>query len=117
MSNYALYIKERENKDIIEDNNGFATYILIDNKKGLQVQDVFVKKEVRRTGVARKYFSTLECIAKEQKCDYIITSVDTRTNNWEISKLSLETDGYKEIGHDPLDTEFIFFLKRINYGR
>ena len=115
-SNYAKYIKERENKNIIEDDRGFITYFSIDNGKGIQVEDVFVLEEFRKKGVAKEYFDMIEYSAKESKCEYIITSVDMKTKNWEVSVNGLCNNEYSFIGEDSSDSKFLYFIKRIVYG-
>lgn len=99
VSNYALYIFEREGKEIIEDNEGFATYLHTPSRREIYIVDVFVKKEFRGVGKARDYFNKIINIAKERNCDYILTSVDTYTNDWQFSLMLLETDGYKQIAN------------------
>ena len=47
---YAKYIKERTNTEILEIEEGFATYSF--NTEGVYIQDIFVDKEFRRGDMA-----------------------------------------------------------------
>ena len=48
MSLYAEYIKGRENKEIIEDSLGFATYQITGNE--CYIVDIYVRPEARMLG-------------------------------------------------------------------
>ena len=76
-SNYALYIKEREGKSIVEDECGFATYYYPEDNI-VYVEDVFVKKEYRRTGKALEYFDKITKEARDKGCEFCITSIDPK---------------------------------------
>lgn len=73
MTLFAEYIKERLNKEIIEDERGFATYLFMDD--GVYVEDIFVKKEYRDTGVAKEMLDKISMIAKDKGCKKIIGTV------------------------------------------
>lgn len=69
VSNYAQYIKERENRDIIETENGFLSYRITEDE--CLVCDVFIKPELRRTGAIRYFSDEIVRIAKEKGCRYL----------------------------------------------
>ncbi len=92
-SNYALYIEERENREIIEDDRGFLTYLITGDQ--CYVMDVFVKKEHRRLGVTAEYFNLVKEIAKEKGCTYLLGSVCTSANNVNESMKWMLSIGYK----------------------
>lgn len=61
-SNYAKYIKEREGKNIIEDEHGFATYLFQDDF--VYIEDIYVVPESRKLNKASKYADEICKIAK-----------------------------------------------------
>ena len=61
---FGEYIKERLDKDIIEDHRGFATYYFIDD--GCYVEDIFVKKQYRNQDVAKEMLNKISNIARER---------------------------------------------------
>lgn len=67
-SNYALYIKEREGFDIIENEKGFLTYFHDEPLNSLFLGDIFIKKEFRKKGIATEFVNSAEKIAKEKNC-------------------------------------------------
>ena len=92
-SNYALYIKEREGREIIEDERGFLSYLI--TKDQCYVVDVFVKKEHRRKGVTQEYFDRAKEIAKEKGCTYLLGSVCIAANKTNESMKWMLSIGYK----------------------
>ncbi len=69
---FGQYIKERLDKEIIEDERGFATYLFIDD--GVYVEDIFVNKDYRNQGVAKEMLDKISIIAKEKGYKKIIGS-------------------------------------------
>lgn len=74
MSLYAEYIKEREDKEIIESDKGFATFKTFDNGE-CYLQDLYVIPTERKTGLATEMTDTIVKIAKERGCNTLIGSV------------------------------------------
>lgn len=70
---YGQYIKERADKEIIEDERGFATYLFMDD--GCYIEDIFVRKEYRSKGIAKEMLDKISIIAKEKGCKKIIGTV------------------------------------------
>ena len=66
MSHFANYIKERQNKEIIEDESGFATYYFI--MPDCYIEDIYVIPEKRKAGIAAKYADKIAKIAQEKNC-------------------------------------------------
>lgn len=95
-SNYALYIKEREGKDIIETEQGFATYYF--DEDSVYIADVYVRPEYRNKNVAKDFFETIEEIAKEKGLKECITYADTSAKGYEISKSALLSNSFEIIG-------------------
>lgn len=74
MSLYADYIKEREDKDIVENDNGFATFKIFDNGE-CYLQDIYVVPAQRKSGLATEMADKVVSIAKENGCKTLIGSV------------------------------------------
>lgn len=85
-SNHALYIEEREGKNIIEDEYGFATYFFPE-KHIVYIEDVFVRKEHRRKGIAFKYADEIVKKAKAVGCKFLLGSIDPKAKGAEYSRL------------------------------
>ena len=83
MSLYADYIKEREGKNIIENNYGFATYFIKD--KECFLVDVYVIKESRKHGICQRFVKELTEIAQDAGCDILTTTVCPKAKNSTIS--------------------------------
>lgn len=71
---YAQYIKEREDKQIIESHEGFATYKIFNNGE-CYLQDLYVIPEKRKSGLAKEMTDAVVKIAQEQGCHTLIGSV------------------------------------------
>lgn len=78
MSLFASYIKERENKDIIETDKGFATYYFVND--GCYIQDIYVNPDHRKECVAADMADQIASIAKEKGCDKLYGSVSPSAN-------------------------------------
>ena len=77
---YAQYIKERENKDIIETDKGFATFQFLTNNQ-CYLQDIFVLPEYRKSGLCFEMADKVTQRAKEKNCHTLIGSVCTDDQN------------------------------------
>jgi GNAT superfamily N-acetyltransferase len=64
MSLYGSYIKERLNKDILEDDKGFATFYFVNG--GVYIEDLYTLPQYRQTGHAARLADKIALIAKEQ---------------------------------------------------
>jgi hypothetical protein len=76
MSLYADYIKEREDKCIVENDCGFATYSIYPNGE-CYLQDIYVVPAERKSGFATTMTDLVVCIAKEKGCHTLVGSVCT----------------------------------------
>lgn len=74
MSLYKEYIKEREDKDIIESDSGFATYKIFNNGE-CYLQDIYVVPNKRKSGLASEMADQVVDIAKENGCHTLLGSV------------------------------------------
>lgn len=64
MSLFAEYVKEREGKDIVESDKGFATYFYLGD--GCYIQDIYVKPEYRKSGEASNFANIISEVAKSK---------------------------------------------------
>ncbi len=80
MSLYKDYIQEREGKEIIESEKGFATFTIFPNKE-CYLQDIYVTPEFRKSGYATEMTNEIVTIAREKGCDTLIGSVCTEDKN------------------------------------
>lgn len=76
MSLYKDYISEREDKQIVESDKGFATYKIFDNGE-CYLQDLYVAPEYRKTGLATEMTNMIVSIAKANDCHTLVGSVCT----------------------------------------
>lgn len=74
LSLYAQYIKEREDKEVIESDEGFATYKIFSNGE-CYLQDLYVIPEKRKSGLAIEMTNKVVEIAKEHGCHTLVGSV------------------------------------------
>lgn len=107
MTNYAMYLKEREGIDTIENEKGFLTYKVKDDE--MWVYDCYVRPEFRRDNVAREYFDTLYVLANDLNCSSVYSTVYKSTEGWEVSLAALRSNGYEITG----TIEDLIILKRI----
>lgn len=70
---YGLYIKERQGKEILQSEIGFATFFYLDEK--CYIEDIFVKEEYRKGGEASRLADEIGKIAKEKGCKQLVGSV------------------------------------------
>lgn len=73
---YKDYLKERENKDVLETDKGFAVYLI--QGEECYLVDIYVKPEHRRSRECYAITDEVVRIAKEKGCKYLTGSVDTR---------------------------------------
>jgi hypothetical protein len=107
-SNYALYIKEREGFDIIESDEGFATYKIMD--KECYIRDIYIKPEFRDKGLTIQMLSKISKIAKEQNCDHLSGSVDTNCKFSTENTKSMILAGFKILKNT---FSMIMFIKEL----
>lgn len=93
LSLYGQYIKEREGKEIIESEIGFATYCFLDGQ--CYIQDIFVHPDYRRSGEALRLGDEIAKIAKEKGCNKIYGTVCPSAKGSTISLKSLLNNGFK----------------------
>lgn len=78
MSLFGQYISEREGKEIVEDSQGFATYFYVND--GVYIENIFVDKDFRHSGIASKYADQIAKIAKDKGFSKMYGSVRPSAN-------------------------------------
>lgn len=109
MSLYAQYIKERENKEIIESEQGFATYS-INKDNSCYIQDIYVHPDHRHDHVASKFADQIVDIVKKKGVHTLYGSVSPTANNSTISLKVLLAYGFEL---DSSTNNFILVRKEI----
>lgn len=105
---YAQYIKERENRECLEHEHGFASYQIIDD--GIYVEEVYIVPEKRQTGLASDLVDKIAEQAKALGKKYIYTSVSPHVNGSTISIKAITAYGF-ELHNSSRD--LIMFIKEI----
>lgn len=73
MSFYSDYIKERENKQYVEFENGFIVYKIVD--KECYLSDMYINKNTRGGDEVKNYISALVEIGKKNDCENITANI------------------------------------------
>jgi GNAT superfamily N-acetyltransferase len=73
MSLFAEYLREREGKEIVESDRGFATFQVLNNE--CYIEDIYVVPEYRQTGEAAKMANQIAEQAKTRGCVRLLGSV------------------------------------------
>lgn len=95
MSLYGKYVKERENREIVETDHGFATfqYCGYENTE-CYIIDLYVLPDHRKKGVASQLADRIAEMAKEKGCQYLSGSVDPTANGATDSVKTLLAYGF-----------------------
>lgn len=99
---FGKYIKERNNKEIIENEKGFMTYYFVDD--ACYIEDVYVLPEYRRSRLCVNFGEEVEKIAKEKGCKKLYGSVVPSAPYSTINLMGLLNFGWK------LDSSAINFI-------
>ena len=105
---FAQYKKEREGAYIIEDENGFATAIPLDDH--FYIDEIFVAKGYRNQSFAATYADKLVEIARKLNYSKILGSVDVNANGSTTSLKVLLAYG---MTLHSVDGNIIYFEKSI----
>lgn len=109
MSTFGEYIKEREGKEIIEDERGFATYLFQENGS-CYIESIYVRPDFRKTGVAAEMADKIVEIAKKRGAKELLGSVSPSTKGSTASVRVLLAYGFSL---DSSANNFILFRKDI----
>ena len=108
MSLYKDYIKERENRECIESEDGFITYKFFGTE--CYIIDLYVIPSKRKSSIASQMADQVERIAKDRGCKVLTGSVCPSTNNSTQSIQVLISYGFKLIKSEH---DLICFAKEI----
>ena len=108
MSLFGQYIYERQNKSILEDEFGFATYYF--QNDCCYIEDIYVVKEKRKENIASKYADKIAEEAKAKGMKYLVGSVKPSTNGSTVSLKVLLGYGFQLVA---AQEDFIWFKKEI----
>jgi len=96
---YARYLKETENKEMLQTEHGFLTYgfncVPGVGFPHVYIQDLWVKPEARKTHVATEMADKVADIAKEKGCRLMFGSVNVKANNPDTSLKVLQSYGMR----------------------
>ena len=105
---YAQYLKERESKEILEDETGFATYTFVQD--GVYIENIYTHPDYRQSGVASKFADKIAEIAKAKGYKKMYGSVVPTANNSTASLKVLLAYGFRL---DSAQPNAIFMIKDI----
>lgn len=90
---YGQYIQEREGKSILENEHGFFTYSI----KGEEcyIEDIFIKKESRRSGIATEMANKVAEAAVKAGCKYLTGTCIPSTNGATESMKAMFSYGFR----------------------
>lgn len=108
MSLLADYLMEREGREVIEDERGFASYDI--DGDVCYIIDIYVRPAFRREGTATQIANQICDIALKRGCNTLLGSVDPTTNNATDSLKVLLAYGFELQG---IGDKLIFFQKGI----
>jgi GNAT superfamily N-acetyltransferase len=106
LSLFGKYILERQNKQIIENEFGFATYYF--ENVHCYIEDIYVVPEKRKSDIAKTFADEITQIAKDKNCKWLIGSVKPSANGSTASLKVLLAYGFQL--HKCFD-DFIWFRK------
>ena len=109
MSMYAEYLKEKTNDEILETEEGFATYRFV-NEKQVYIIDIYVKPGFRYEGHASVMADTIVGLAKQRGCTELLGSVVPTTKKSTDSLWVLLRYGMTLLSST---NDFILFRKEI----
>lgn len=79
---YGKYVEEREGQEIVESEYGFITYTIFALPAGgcyLFVHDIYVDKNNRFTGEAKRLVDRVLEIANDSECEFVVATIDPKT--------------------------------------
>jgi predicted GNAT family acetyltransferase len=105
---FAQYIREREGKEIVETENGFATFFY--TGEYCYIEDIYVKPELRKSGLASELANQISEIAKNKGVKKLLGSVSPKATGADASMRVLLAYGFKLLSSDK---DLIYFEKEI----
>lgn len=81
MKMYRDYLKERLGDELVEREEGFASYRYIDNGSSVYIVDLYVRPDFRKTKIASQMADEIVRIAKEKGCKTLVGTVSSSAKN------------------------------------
>lgn len=106
MSLYSQYIKEREDFEIVETNEGFATFKCVGPE--CYIRDIYVTSQGRKAGHASFMADKISSLAKERGCQFLVGTVCPQSKGATESLMVLLAYGFRLVKSD---TNLIYFKK------
>jgi hypothetical protein len=114
MSLWKDYIKEKYNKDMLENDDGFVTYLIYTPNKELYIEDMYVRPDKRTAGTFTSFMKLLEPICFANGCDKLSCYVHLSANKPEDSIKWILKMGFK-VSHATADNKIFFVMKVEDY--
>lgn len=95
VSFYGEYISEREGYSLIEDEYGFASYIINDAENLVYIRDIFVTANYRRKKNCFGYADKIVELAKARGCTKLVGSICVASNGSTESMKMMLAYGFK----------------------
>lgn len=105
---YAQYVREREGKEIVETDDGFATFYFTNGF--CYIEDIFVVPAKRKSGIAAELANQISEIAKKNGIKKLLGSVSPKAKGADASMKVLMAYGFKLLNSDK---DLIYFEKEI----
>lgn len=90
---YAKYISEREDAKILENENSFLIYKIIN--KEIIILNLYVDIKNRKSGICANLIFNLETIAKENECDILSGHIQLNDIGCNVTMLAALNLGFK----------------------
>jgi hypothetical protein len=110
MELYAAYIKEREGKEVLFDDNAFIVYKIYG--KEISLIDIFISKEKRNTFALKTVFKKLLKVIKDNDIETAYGYTDPNTIGWEKSERMMINYGFKKMECEGDYNHYILNLKK-----
>lgn len=111
---YKEYLKEREDKEVLEREQGFAVYgfncVSGINYPHVYIQDIYVRPGFRKEGYAASMADDIALMAKAQNIKTMVGSVDRNARGSEQSLQVLKAYGMRKITEE---NGCVWFIKEI----
>jgi|11BtaG_2_1085332.scaffolds.fasta_scaffold00653_4 citrate lyase synthetase len=111
MKLYADYIKEREDKECIWNDNCFITYKIYGNE--VSVLDIYSSSEARGTGEMLEFVKDFYTNMYERGIKTAYGYTDEDTNGWENSERLMLKFGFKKIGKNENYNNYVLNIEEI----
>lgn len=115
MSLWADYLSECLGKIVLEAEEGFAVYLytMWNDRKAVYIEEIYVRPDLRKRGVAASLADAIADVAKEQGCAFLIGSVAPTARGSTASLKVLLSYGF-ELSHLDAQNNLIIFTKRLD---